>query len=123
MISIVVLSILLLSGNSHYVKALNENFASTNQVLLIDYLKSDITTTGDGLYYTNDPDKIQKDADGNLVVSEQYYYRGLNPDNWIEFGQVSATDDTPLLWRILNLSEEGIKLIYEGAKQTDDSVP
>lgn len=92
-------------------------------ISLINKVKASVVTSGDGVYYTNDPDKIQKDNNDNLIVSEQYYFRGLNPNNWIEFGQVSETNTTPLLWRILYLSDEGIKIIYEGTKQSNNVAP
>jgi type IV pilus assembly protein PilA len=55
------------------------------------------------------------------------YFSGANPNNWIEFGQVSSSDSTPILWRIIKNDSNGIKLIYEGAKNgsnqpTDDGV-
>lgn len=90
---------------------------------LVNHIKPKAVAAGDGVYYTNDPGLIQKDNNGNLVVPEQYYFRGLDPDNWIQFGQVSATDSTPLLWRILYLSDEGIKIVYEGTRQADGSAP
>lgn len=82
--------------------------------LLIDQIRPAVVAEGDGLYYTTD--RIQRDNEGNLVVPELYYYRGLNPKNWIEYGQVSEEDDTPILWRIISWSEEGLKIIYEGPK-------
>lgn len=44
------------------------------------------------------------------------YFTGSNPQNWIEFGQVSLSDSTPLLWRIVKADNNGIRLIYEGTK-------
>lgn len=44
------------------------------------------------------------------------YFVGPDPYNWIEFGQVSSSNSTPLLWRIVKYDSSGIKIIYEGAK-------
>lgn len=44
------------------------------------------------------------------------YFVGAHPNNWIQFGSVSATDSTPLLWRVIKSDTEGIKIIYEGIK-------
>lgn len=44
------------------------------------------------------------------------YFVGQGPNNWIEFGQVSEANATPLMWRIVRVDEEGIKLVYEGIK-------
>lgn len=53
----------------------------------------------------------------NLVTkSGSNYFTGANPNNWIEFGQVSPTDSTPLMWRIIRSDNDGIQIIYEGAK-------
>ncbi|MDD3048678.1 MAG: DUF5011 domain-containing protein [Bacilli bacterium] len=45
-----------------------------------------------------------------------YYYTGANPNNWVEFGQVSSSDTTPIMWRIIRKDAEGLKIIYEGTK-------
>ncbi len=45
-----------------------------------------------------------------------FYFVGANPNNWIEFGQVSSGNSTPILWRIVKYDDEGIKIIYEGTK-------
>lgn len=42
------------------------------------------------------------------------YFSGSNPNNWVIFGQVSSTDSTPLLWRVIKDDVYGIKIIYEG---------
>ncbi|MDD3048679.1 MAG: DUF5011 domain-containing protein [Bacilli bacterium] len=44
------------------------------------------------------------------------YYTGANPSNWVEFGQVSSGDTTPIMWRIIRKDAEGLKIIYEGTK-------
>lgn len=54
-------------------------------------------------------------------MPEIYYYRGENPDNWIQFGE--DAEGKPILWRIISLSNDGIKLIYEGTKKLDNTMP
>ncbi len=29
------------------------------------------------------------------------YFTGADPKNWIQFGQLSSSDTTPILWRII----------------------
>ena len=50
------------------------------------------------------------------LKNDFYYFTGSNPQNWIEFGQVSLSDSTPLLWRIVKVDNNGIRLVYEGSK-------
>lgn len=52
-----------------------------------------------------------------------YYFTGSNPNNWIAFGMVSSTNQTPLLWRIIKNGDEGIKIIYEGPQESTESPP
>lgn len=53
----------------------------------------------------------------NLVTkNNSNYFVGSNPNNWVEFGQASETDTTPLMWRIVRSDNDGIRLIYEGLK-------
>jgi hypothetical protein len=42
------------------------------------------------------------------------YFTGANPNNWVQFGSVSSSDTTPLMWRIISSNTDGIKIIYEG---------
>ena len=86
-------------------------------------LSSMTVESGEGLHFTNDPDRLQKNPDGTPYVRGQYNFRGANPENWVQFGQVSATDPTPILWRVLSLSNDGIRLIYEGTKTADNRPP
>jgi hypothetical protein len=58
----------------------------------VDDLKSTVVTSGDGLYY-----------DSN---SGEYYYRGANPNNYIEFNNE--------VWRIMSISTSGnLKIIKD----------
>ncbi|MFA7689230.1 MAG: prepilin-type N-terminal cleavage/methylation domain-containing protein [Bacilli bacterium] len=50
--------------------------------------------------------------------NEASFFVGPNPNNWIEFGE---EDGVSILWRIIKIDEEGIKIIYEGKK--DESNP
>jgi len=43
-----------------------------------------------------------------------HFYIGPDPNNWIEFGRDSSNNI--LMWRIIKIDEEGIKIIYEGVK-------
>ncbi len=47
-------------------------------------------------------------------IDDNDYFVGPNPNNWLQFGQVSVVDDTPIMWRIIKKDSEGIKIVYEG---------
>lgn len=51
---------------------------------------------------------------------DSYYLAGTNPNNWLEWGQVSESDSTPLMWRIVKHNNDGIFIVYEGVKNGDD---
>ncbi len=83
------------------------------------------------IYVINSPiklvHKINKNVLSGAIGDGTYeskngskYFVGPNPNNWIEFGQVSSADKTPLMWRVIKVDSEGIKIIYEGAKNGDD---
>jgi len=46
--------------------------------------------------------------------NEAYFFVGVNPNNWIQFGKDSGGNT--LMWRIIKYDDEGIKIIYEGVK-------
>ncbi len=77
----------------------------------------DVSVT-DELKYQFTPDNANANgASGTFKYKNgSNYYIGANPNNWIQFGQVSSSNSTPLLWRIIKSDEEGIKIIYEGVK-------
>ncbi|MDD3048682.1 MAG: type II secretion system protein [Bacilli bacterium] len=52
----------------------------------------------------------------SLAKNGADYFAGSDPNNWIEFGQVSSGDTTPLMWRIIKNDTYGIRLVYEGVK-------
>ncbi|MDD4547310.1 MAG: DUF5011 domain-containing protein, partial [Bacilli bacterium] len=68
-----------------------------------------------------------RDAPGDDFVPKYYaeYFIGDNPNNWVEFGNISDSDSSyvPILWRIIKSDDEGIKIIYEGAKTEEDNMP
>lgn len=87
----------------------------------LNNLKDDANDIYDGIYipeilltskFTLDPGT---DAT-YLLKNGSNYFSGANPNNWLQFGQVSSSDATPLLWRIIKNDADGIKIIYEGAK-------
>ena len=45
--------------------------------------------------------------------NEATFFVGANPNNWIEFGEEEGTS---IMWRIIKVDDEGIKMIYEGKK-------
>jgi prepilin-type N-terminal cleavage/methylation domain-containing protein len=51
------------------------------------------------------------------LKNNNIYFSGVNPNNWLEFGQVSSSNSTPILWRVIRHDSFGIRLIYEGVKQ------
>ncbi len=67
---------------------------------------------------------IQNDIDTeekNIGSSNQaWFYVGADPNNWLEFGTI---DGVTILWRIIKSNNEGIKIIYEGKRKSDDTEP
>ncbi|MFA5603839.1 MAG: immunoglobulin-like domain-containing protein, partial [Bacilli bacterium] len=68
-----------------------------------------------------------RDAPGADFIPKYYaeYFIGENPNNWVEFGNISDSDSSyvPILWRIIKSDDEGIKIVYEGAKTEEDNIP
>ncbi|MDD4035880.1 MAG: type II secretion system protein [Bacilli bacterium] len=93
-----------------------------------------ILTRGANNYYTSDlllPEYLKYYFDkGNIGIdpsSWEYKYKyngnyfvGPNPNNWLEFGQVSSSDSTPILWRVIKSDSKGIRIIYEGPKNNNN---
>jgi len=75
----------------------------------------DQTYTGEALLVNAFP--INVGSDGTYAAKNgSNYFSGTNPNNWVIFGQVSSTDTTPLLWRVIRDDIYGIKIIYEGVQ-------
>lgn len=73
------------------------NIFNSPTLTLNEYIKSDIKTSGDGLYFANNV----------------YAYKGENPNNYVYLNGY--------LFRIMNIndSEGYMKLVYEGVKDTN----
>ncbi|MDD4299006.1 MAG: hypothetical protein PHS98_05210 [Bacilli bacterium] len=54
---------------------------------------------------------------------DSHYFVGANPNNWVAFGMVSSTNNTPILWRVIKNGPEGIKIIYEGPQNAGETPP
>ena len=78
----------------------------------IEIIKDD---KGKFIYDISLPDELRRYLD-TTYKNRAHFFVGANPNNWIEFGQVSSGNSTPILWRIVKYDNEGIKIIYEGTK-------
>ena len=78
----------------------------------IEIIKDD---KGKFIYDISLPDELRGYLD-TTYKNGAHFFVGANPNNWIEFGQVSSSNATPILWRIVKYDNEGIKIIYEGTK-------
>lgn len=65
--------------------------------LLINKIKENIVTSGEGLYYYNN----------------EYIFRGENPNNYVSLGDSK--------WRIIGIDNNNIKLIYSGTYVESES--
>lgn len=52
--------------------------------------------------------------------TEMWYYRGANPDNYIQYGTQAGV---PLIWRVVLASSGGIVLAFLGRRKPDNSPP
>jgi len=66
-----------------------------------------------------------KDAPKADFVSlyDASYFVGSNPNNWVEFGNAASNnyDYIPIMWRIIKADNDGVKIIYEGVKNTAET--
>lgn len=92
-------------GDKSYTYEYNKE---TVQVLLTSKFASNVGS--EGIY----------ELKNNGASNEAYFFSGVNPNNWIEFGESGGE---PLMWRIIKNNEEGIKIIYEGVRTVDNSIP
>jgi len=91
------------------------------QETLLDRLKTQpIMADGSGqtgLYATTAMIPQREDA---LPPPEMWYYRGANPNNFAEWGDIGGV---PVLWRIVRFSEAGVVLAFQGLKKSNNAAP
>lgn len=63
---------------------------------------------------------IDAPGDDFVQLFDASYFVGGNPNNWVEFGNAAGNvyDYIPIMWRIIKADSTGIKIIYEGVKNT-----
>lgn len=81
------------------------NYDSTND-------SSNGNTTGNDQTGPSDSDDLKDDM---IIKNGDWYYEGLNPNNWVLFGRSDENDNkSAIMWRIVKIDDTGIKMVYEG---------
>ena len=90
----------------------------TSNNIVIDDIEYCHSLVADTLVNTISPESANSGSGNGSYIEKNNanYFVGSNPNNWLEFGQVSEENETPILWRIIKTDNNGLKIVYEGTK-------